>query len=528
MVDWINSGGDISWIIAAFITGFIASRFGLPPLIGYLVAGFGLANWGVKGGAIIEHLSDIGVTLLLFSIGLKLQLKTLLRPEVWLVTSMHSIIMMVGFAVALFGLGYLGAPLVADLGVFEMLLIGFALSFSSTVFVVKVLESRGESKSIHGSVSLGILVMQDVLAVVFLAFSAGYIPSPWAILLLLLIPMKQLLNYVVNSVGHGELLLLLGFTLSLGGALLFESFGMKGDLGALLIGMLLANHERAGEFAKAMLGFKELFLVGFFLSVGLSGNFSIQALTMALILLPLLVFKAIVFFLLLSRFKLGARNSLLASISLTNFSEFGLIVVAVCVSKQWLASDWLVVIAMLLSLSFLVMTPFNERQSHIYQARSHFWRRFQKVEKLPWDTNINLAGMSVAIFGMGRVGTGAYDKMVEHFGTAVVGFDFDQSKVDKHLDEGRQVIQGNPADPDFWEKIEQHKTLEMVLLATPYFEANVEILQQLRLDGYQGKVAAVAHYPDEDQMLKDAGADEVFNIYAEAGNGFAEHVSKSF
>lgn len=524
LVEWINAGGDVSWILCAFATGFLASRIGLPPLIGYLLSGFALSAMGVKGGELIEHLSQIGVTLLLFSIGLKLKLKSLFRPEIWAVTLANTGLVMLVVVAALMLLGSMGMPLVRDLDAQSAAMVAFALSFSSTVFVVKVLESRGEVKSIHGGIAIGILVMQDVLAVVFLAFSAGYVPSLWAVLLFLLIPMRGLFHQLLDRVGHGELLLLFGFSLSLGGALLFESVGVKGDLGALMFGMLFASHARATEFAKSMLGFKEIFLVGFFLSVGLSGQLSMDALSVALVLLPLLVAKLVLFFLLLVGSKLRARNALLASVSLTNFSEFGLIVVAVCVSKGWLSADWLVVLAIVLALSFLVMSPFNAHQNRLYQARATFWRTFQRDVKLPWDGAIDLAGMKVAIFGMGRVGSGAYNKMVEVYGDAVVGFDYDPDTVERQRINGRRVMQGNPADADFWEKVESYHHIELVLLATPNVEANIEALEQLRLAGFDGRVAAVAHFPDEEERLKQAGIDAVFNIYAEAGSGFANHV----
>lgn len=524
LADWINAGGDISWIIFAFVAGFVASRMALPPLIGYLASGFVLSAIGVQGGDVLQHLADIGVTLLLFTIGLKLKLKSLLRPEIWLVTVANTGLIMLVVAGALMVLANMGMPLIRDLDQTAFAMIAFALSFSSTVFVVKVLEVRGEVKSIHGGIAIGILVMQDILAVIFLAFSAGYVPSFWAVLLFALIPLRGFFHRLLDHVGHGELLLLLGFSLSLGGALLFESVGVKGDLGALIFGMLLASHPRATEFSKSMLGFKDIFLVGFFLSVGLSGQFSMDALSVALVLLPLLVIKVILFFLLLVSSKLRARNALLASVSLTNFSEFGLIVVAVCVSKGWLTSDWLVVTAILLAMSFLVMSPFNAHQSRLYQARASFWRKFQREVKLPWDSAIDLAGMRVAIFGMGRVGSGAYQKMTEIYGDAVVGFDYDPETIERHRANGRRVLQGNPADADFWEKVESYHHVELVLLATPNVEANVEAMEQLRLAGFNGQVAAVAHFPDEEERLKEAGIDAVFNIYAEAGSGFANHV----
>ena len=110
---------------------------------------------------------------------------------------------------------------------------------------MKVLEQKGEMKSLHGGVAIGILIMQDIAAVIFLAVSAGKIPSPWAALVLLLIPFRPVLHKLLERVGHDELLVLYGFLLAMGGAALFEMLELKGDLGALVLGLLAARRARA-------------------------------------------------------------------------------------------------------------------------------------------------------------------------------------------------------------------------------------------------------------------------------------------
>nr|MDA3898335.1 cation:proton antiporter [Desulfobacteraceae bacterium] len=126
------------WILAAFLFGAIISRIGLPPLVGYLLAGFALNSFGVTGGELLESVADAGVTLLLFTIGLKLKIKSLAKPEVWAGTSIHMIVTVIIFALLVRMLGFSGIPLFDQLTWQTSLLIAFALSFSSTVFAVKV------------------------------------------------------------------------------------------------------------------------------------------------------------------------------------------------------------------------------------------------------------------------------------------------------------------------------------------------------------------------------------------------------
>ena len=523
--EWVAIAlGDITWIILAFFLGFLARLINLPPLVGFLATGFLLNFLGITSGETLQKLADLGITLLLFTVGLKLNLKMLIRPQVWSVAALHISIIIALFGAAIFGLALMSVPLFSGLDFKLSLMIAFALSFSSTVFVVKSLEDKGEMKSLHGRIAIGILIIQDLAAVIFLAASTGKLPSAWALLLFLLIPLRPLFHHILQKTGHGELLILYGLVLALGGAELFELGGVKDDLGALMMGVLISGHSKSAEMAKSMLGFKDLFLVGFFLSIGMSGQLSLEALIIGLLLVPFIFAKSAVFYALMTTFKLRARTSLLATMNLTNYSEFGLIVVAIGVSNNWLDAQWLVVIAIALSLSFVIISPLNRIDDRIYRQFRTFWTRFQRTERLPDDTLLNMQGATIAIFGMGRVGSGAYDKMRERHGETVVGFDFDAEIIKKHQAKGRKVIYGDPSDADFWDKIEKEHSIKLAMLALPNVQANLDAMEQLRQTSFSGRTAAIARFPDEEELLRKSGAAAVFNIYTEAGAGFANHV----
>jgi len=523
--EWVAIAlGDVSWISLAFFLGFLARLISLPPLVGFLATGFLLNYIGIASGETLQKLADLGITLLLFTVGLKLNLKVLIRPQVWGVTALHIAIIIALFGAAIFALALMSVPLFSGLDLRLSLMLAFALSFSSTVFVVKTLEDKGEMKSLHGRIAIGILVMQDLAAVIFLAASTGKLPSPWALLLFLLIPLRPLLHHLLQKTGHGELLILYGLVLALGGAELFELGGVKDDLGALIMGVLISTHPKSNEMARSMLGFKDLFLVGFFLSIGMSGQLSLEALVIGLLLVPFIFVKSALFFTLMTRFKLRARTSLLATLNLTNYSEFGLIIAAIGVSNGWMDAEWLVVIAIALSLSFIIAAPLNNIDDRIYSQFRNFWIKFQCKERLPDDMLLDTFGATIAIFGMGRVGSGAYDKMHELHGETVVGIDFDAERVKQHQVTGHNVLHGDPSDADFWEKIEQDHSIELVMLALPNLQANLDVLEQLRQISFTGRISTIARFTDEESILKKSGATAVFNIYTEAGAGFAEHV----
>ena len=517
--------GDVAWIALAFVLGLLSRAVGLPPLVGYLAAGFLLNLHGTASGETLQKLSDLGITLLLFLVGLKLDLRTIARPHVWAVACLHMSTVVLVLGAAIHGLALLGASFLAGIGFSQALLIAFALSFSSTVFVVKVLEERGEAASLHGRIAVGILIVQDLAAVVFLAFAAGELPTVRALLLLIFIPLRPLLTLVMQRVGHGELLVLYGFLLALGGAEAFELVGLKGDLGALVVGVLIASHDKADELAKTMLGFKDLFLVGFFLSIGVSGPLTTEVVLIGAAITPFVFIKSALFLGLLAGFKLRARTSLLASLNLTNFSEFGLIVAAVGVANGWIDGLWLSVIAVALSLSCGVAAAINSVADRIYTRYRATCRRLERRERLADDRPLDTGGATTLVLGMGRIGAGAYEAMHRRPGEKVVGVDIDPRTVANHRSAGFNVLLGDPSDADFWDRVQDTNTVELVMLALPNLTAGLAVLHQLRAASFRGRVAATARFPDEIEPLERAGASVVFNVYGKAGSGFAEHAA---
>jgi len=238
---------EFDWILFAFTCGLAVKLVGMPPLVGYLGAGFILNYMGFTPDATLDTLANVGITLMLFTIGLKVKVQDLLKTEVWAGSLLHMGIWTLLVASLTVTLSLLALPFFTDLDWFTATLLGFALSFSSTVCIVKLLEEAGEMKTRHGKLAIGVLIIQDIAAVLFLVFATGKVPSPWALLLLLLIPARPLFERLLNSVGHGELLPLIGFFLAFGGYEIFSALGVKGDLGALCMGILLSAHPKATE-----------------------------------------------------------------------------------------------------------------------------------------------------------------------------------------------------------------------------------------------------------------------------------------
>ena len=512
---------DFIWIFFAFICGLAAKSISFPPSIGYLLAGFVLNFIGYQADDSLTVLSNLGITLMLFTIGLKLNVRSLFKNEVWLTSSLHTIIWLIVTVIIIKLFAISAISYFAELDLLTAILIAFALSFSSTVCVIKLLEENGEMRTRHGKLAIGILVIQDIVAVAFLVFATGKTPSVWALALLLLFVIRPLINKIIDYVGHGELLPLAGFFIALGSYELFELVNIKGDLGALLIGMFLSSHIKATEINKSLLSFKDIFLIGFFLSIGFSAIPTLEMLGLAILLVFIIPFKFTLFFGLFSLLKIRCRTSYLSALALSNFSEFGLIVAAISVTNGWLSNEWLVILALAVALSFVITNILYRYAHNFFGNYKAFFHQFERAECLAEDTFCQPTQAPIVIIGMGRVGMGAYRAICEHGDTLVWGLDAEPEKVAWLAEQGVRAYCGDAEDAFFWERINL-SNLQLALLALPNVIDSMSITNQLRAAGYQGKIAAIARYDDERAQLEEFGIDKVFNFYNEAGVGFAD------
>ena len=220
---------------------------------------------------------------------------------------------------------------------------------------------------------------------------------------------------------------------------------------------------------------------------------------------------------------------MLATLSLANYSEFGLLVAAIGVKNGWIGPEWLITIAIALSISFIAASPLNTAAHSLYERWSKRLKPFETKSRHPDDQPLDTGDAEIAVFGIGRVGAAAYDDMREKFGEIVIGIDFDSEVVEKHRQAGRNVIVGDATDIDFWERatVGVDDKIRIVILAMPDHKANMNALNELTQRQFKGQIAAMAVYDDEVEELKQAGAHAAYNIYAQAGFGFAEHICQA-
>lgn len=475
--------------------------------------------WEKIGG--LEIAADFGVMLMLFAIGLKLDIRSLLGKEVWLTATAH----LVGAVVV--GTGFIwlltiwGIVSVAGVGI--MAVLALTLSFSSTVFAVKILQNRGDEQALYGRITIGVLIMQDIFAVIIISISHGTAPSPLTFGLALLIPLLVLVLRRFTRLGHGEMQALFGiFMAVVPGYALFEYLGLSGSLGALIMGLVLSGHPGATQLSDSLFTMKELLLVAFFVNTGFAGLPTTDTLIGGLMLLLMLPIQGAGYWLLLALSGMRHRTSLLTAALLTSYSEFALIVAALGVTDGWLEREWLVKLAVAVAGSFVVAAILNPRNTSIL---SNFAARFptRPPEKLNiHDRPIDLGDANALVLGMGRVGSSAYQQLDIEHGLRVLGVEHDPSRVKVLEKRGMTVVEGDATDTDFWDRVIRNGLIQVIVLAMPEHRANIDALMEIKQRKFTGRVAAVAMYYEDVRELHDLGIDVVVHMYAGAGRDLAD------
>lgn len=502
---------DILWIGIAFLFGTGVSRLKLPPLVGYLAAGVALWAYGYEAGEALHEIAHLGVLFLLFTVGLHLRLKNIIRMEVLGTGGIHLLLSTLIFTPIALGFGY---------STVSALIIAIVLGFSSTVLTAKNLERRGELGAFHGRVAIGILILQDMVAIIILGLTSGAAPSPWSLLLLGLPLLRPAIIKLLQLSEEEELKLLFALMLAIGGGTLFELLGLSSELGALIAGMLLSGKNVADELSKKLWALKEAFLVGFFLEVGLAGLPGMQDLYLALAAIAVLPVKAMLFFALMIWFKLRARTSFIATISLTSYSEFTLIAGSVAASAGFIPPGVVVAFAMLTAVSFVINAPLSIWEEKLWQKLDNVLSSFERDVDHPDQQTISLGSAEYLVIGMGNAGKAAYDRYKKE-DKNVVGMDIDPARIEDNLAKGRRVIYGDMQDVELWGNLELSQ-LKSVILAIGTPEAKVNATKLMRANNFNKPIYALTFRDDEHEALRKAGASAVCMPITQAGRKLAE------
>ncbi len=501
------------WMSGALFFGQLCRLLSLPVVVGFIAAGycFGITSFSDTDG-ILAIPSEIGVELLLFSLGLKIKPSSFLNADLVIVFFTHAVV------VAFIFWFLLDFNAETKMKIFLCI----ALTLSSTIIASKSLESRRELTSFHGRLSIIFLVFQDILALALLLYSTSGNITYNAFLLVFLIPLlpiiKKLLSILKTS---DELELIAAILIALfAGAYIFKSVGLTGELGALILGILLSNHEAADRLSKKIWSLRELLLLAFFVSLGMNLHIDNQTILLSLVLVGMLFLKSAILFLLLNSFKLRAYTSFLIVISLATYSEFLLILSTYWKKENLITNDLFAITVCTVCLSFILGSIINTYAHEIYVLFEKILTKFERSKHHPDEQPHTCGEANVMIVGMGRIGTAIF-KSIHDNNIKVAGFDADTDCVKMHLSAGRRVTFADVEDPGFWSKLRFGK-LDNIVLATPTFHTQNWSVKQARKHGFNGKIIVPIRAVGDESILKRSGADHTYYPYEATAIGVKE------
>lgn len=544
----------------AAVLSVLALLLRQPLLVAFLIAGI-LAGPSalsiVHQEEPLELLARLGVVLLLFYVGMKLDPRTvrhLGRVVLAVGTAQVVATSLLGFALARF-LGF---------GTIESAYIGVGLSFSSTIVIVKLVADKRETETLHGRLAVGLLVVQDIWVIVVLVglsllgsgadVDGGTL---WAVARILLagavllggvfVAMRWVLPRLLDFLARSrELLILFAVAWGVGLAAGSAWAGLTMELGAFVAGVSLASNEYREALASRLVSLRDFMLLFFFVVLGAGLDLSlVQSLLVPALVLSLFVFvlKPILVMAVFGIAGFRRRTNFLCASTMGQISEFGLILGALGVSLGHVGTRAVGLLTLVALITIIASTYVIEHNRSIYdRLRS----RLGLLERaVPWrgqggptaghravrrgdrdeapEMGLSSHPADVIVFGLGRFGEGLAVRLVE-LGYHVEGVDLDPQVVSRCRRGGLHAVFGDAEDPDFPLHLPV-VTARLVVSTIPQPRANVVLRKALEDAGFEGRLVVTAHWESDATILHDEGFRDVLRPFKRAAREAADPIA---
>ncbi|MDM7456109.1 MAG: cation:proton antiporter [Tepidimonas sp.] len=531
-------------LLVAAGAGALFVQLRQPVLIAYIVVGIALGPAGlgwVKAHDEVALLAQIGVTVLLFIVGLKLDLHHVRH---------------IGPVALATGLGQLaftiagGFVLILALGkdVMTALYVAVALTFSSTIIIVKLLTDKRELDALHGRIAVGFLIVQDLAVVLaMMAMSAlrppeaGEAASAWMVaaslvgrivlaVLIIAALMRWVLPRVVALMARSqELLLIFALAWGVGLAALGDWAGFSMEAGAFVAGFTLASTHFREAINARLGGVRDFLLLFFFIHLGAELNLSTlgQELWPALVLAVfVLIGNPLIVMAIMGYMGYRKRTGFLAGLTVAQISEFSIVFVAMGISLGHLDVQALG-LTTLVGLITITLSTYMILYSHPLYERLAPWlgvfERKRPHRELAVDRHPPRSDESaVLVFGLGRYGSRLLGEL-RRLGVAAAGIDHDPEAVRELKRQGLPVHYGDAENPDFVESLALRAT-RWVVVTLPLVSSTRALVHALRGAGYAGPIAVTARDEASLQELQRLDAQHIYLPFRDAAVHAAEHL----
>ena len=481
----------------------------------------------------LELLATIGIALLLFVVGLKLDVRLLRRLGAGALAAGLVQMALTGAA------GYaIGAAF--GLGALQSLYLALAVALSSTAVVVKLLSDRDEIDQLHGRLAVGILLLQDLAVVVALIALTAYAEDDGLArelaevvlqgvlaLAALAAVTRWILPPLLHRLAHAqELLVLFAIAWALALAAGADLLGLSKEVGAFVAGVSLASSSYREAIGGRLVSVRDFLLLFFFVNLGTAldvGTLDARLLALAgVCALAVLALKPAVTTLPLVLLGYHARPSLRSGLALAQVSEFSLILAALGFSLGHVDGDLVTLVTVLAVVTITISTYLSGATGErLVRRLAGLLGPLERVGARGGDEEARLpVAPDVIVVGLGRYGTGIVDRALAA-GREVLGVDLDPRRLAELRELGVQVVYGDAEDPDLPRRLPLARA-DWVISTLRRPEADVALTRALRQHGYRRRIAVASHGLEDAELLARAGADEVLTPFGAAAAAAAD------
>ncbi len=522
--------------LAAFLS-IIFRIFKQPPILAYILAGVILGPLGLinlREGEVFGSLAEIGITFLLFMLGLELrfsELKSVGKTSI--IVGMGQIIFtsIIGYFISLM-LGF--APLAA-------LYIAAALTFSSTIIIVKLLSDKKDLNSLYGKISVGFLLVQDFVAIIALIFLSGFTigdslsPLSFSLIIVKAVVLfagvvffsKRIIPAIVDKIAHNhETLFLFSIAWAFGVSALVSSkaIGFSIEIGGFLAGLALANSYENHQIGAKIRPLRDFFITIFFVTLGmrmLISDFSSILIPGVILSTFVLIGNPIIVMIIMGVLGYRKRTGFLTGLTVAQISEFSLIIVYMG-NRIGHVSDQIVSLVVFVgAVTFVVSTYMIMNGNYLYKILLPLLAVFERENIREKRFNKEELMDHVVLIGARRMGERILEALIKDKSIKVVVVDFDPDIAGKSYEGNITSIYGDIADPEIQELAGITKA-KLIISTVPDMEDNILLLKSIKHLQKKPKVLLLALEKYEARQLYKEGADYVILPHIAGGHHIAK------
>ncbi|WP_258523914.1 cation:proton antiporter [Roseovarius sp. TE539] len=530
-------------LVLAAVVGFLGIILRQPLIVSFIAVGLIAGPSAldlVRSDEQISLLSELGIAVLLFLVGIKLDVK--------LIRSLGAVSLLTGLGQVAFTsvFGYL-IGLALGLGHITSLYVAVALTFSSTIIIVKLLSDKREIDSLHGQIALGFLIVQDlvvVLAMIVLSaigigaadggHGGGSVPmvlaSGVAMVALVVVFVRYVANPLTERLAHApELLVIFAIAMAAMFAAAGDIVGLGKEVGGLLAGVALASTPYRETIAARLAPLRDFLLLFFFIALGSALDLSLLGAHVSgaiVFSLFVLIGNPLIVLAIMGAMGYRKRTGFLAGLTVAQISEFSLIFVAMGVSLGHVQEDALGLVTMVGLVTIAASTYMITYSHQLYAVFEPLLGVFERkgTPREPSEAGAHREdGHKVIIFGLGRFGT-AIGLRLQKRGIKVLGVDFNPLAIRRWRELGLETEFGDATDPEFVAELPLARA-EWIVSTVPlhptglsHEDTRTTLIQLTRTSGFRGRVAVASHHPKDTEELFASGADMVLEPFQDAAD----------